>query len=67
VEFTLARVDDGEIKHEQHVVELDENIYRPMVEGAWEGDDARDVLQEAINWWEEELNLLDDQIAGLER
>lgn len=64
VEFTLGRVEDGEIRHERQVIELEENTYRPMLEGPWEGNDARDVLQEAIDWWEEQLNTIDDRIAA---
>lgn len=42
------------------VFELGENIYRPMIEGPWEGDDAREVLAEAIEWWDRQLHLIDE-------
>ncbi|NTH46626.1 hypothetical protein G6K98_15970 [Agrobacterium rhizogenes] len=45
------------------VSELDENVYRPMVDGPWVGDDARDVLSLAIDWWEMELNLIDKVVS----
>jgi hypothetical protein len=45
------------------VAELDENIYRPMIDGPWEGDDARDVLSSAIDWWERELGAIDDEVT----
>jgi hypothetical protein len=44
------------------VLELDENCYRPMLEGPWEGDDARDVLAEAIKWWSEQLDEIDREV-----
>lgn len=34
---------------------LNENIYRPMLDGFREGDDARDVYSEALSWWEDRL------------
>jgi len=36
--------------------ELDENLYKPLMDGPWEGEDARDVLREAISWWEKEID-----------
>jgi hypothetical protein len=38
---------------------LDENIFRPLISGPWAGEDARDVLHEAIEWWESELRTID--------
>jgi hypothetical protein len=35
------------------------NIYRPILDGYREGDDARDVYTEAIDWWEVELSGLE--------
>jgi len=43
---------------ESEFFELDENIYRPMLDGKWEGEDARDVLNQAILWWEQELSIV---------
>jgi len=34
---------------------IGENIYRPILDGYREGDDARDVYSDAINWWGTEL------------
>lgn len=34
---------------------IGDNIYRPLLDSYREGDDARDVLAEAIEWWEIEL------------
>jgi hypothetical protein len=45
------------------VTEIGENIYRPMLEAPWEGDDARDVLREAIDWWDKQLYAIDMETA----
>lgn len=38
---------------------VDENLYRPIMAGPWAGEDARDVLKEAIMWWAFELDKID--------
>ena len=45
----------------QGVFTLDKNIYRPMLDGVFEGNDARDVLEIAIKWWEKELTKIDEE------
>jgi len=45
-------------------MEMGENVYRPMMEGPWEGDDAREVLTEAIEWWEVQLDAIDEAVVG---
>jgi hypothetical protein len=37
------------------VFPIGDNIYRPILDGFREGDDARDVLADALEWWEIEL------------
>jgi hypothetical protein len=44
------------------VFPLDQNIYRPLMDGFREGEDARDVLSEAIEWWETELAAIDRSV-----
>jgi hypothetical protein len=39
--------------------DLDENIYRPIIQGMYEGVDARDILELAIEWWDKELSKLE--------
>ena len=58
-ELDLISTTDGSTRKHHEVFELDENIYRPMLAGPWEGDDARDVLREAIDWWKVELEKID--------
>jgi hypothetical protein len=64
IEAIAKPVNGGDAVPLREVLSLDENIYRPMVEGYFEGNDARDVLTEAIEWWESELNLIDADIAN---
>lgn len=59
VGYTLQNSATGETMQLGDVLPLGDNIYRPFLEGWREGDDARDVLSEAIGWWEAELNALD--------
>ena len=60
VEFTAQPVGGGAPVRLAQIAEIGENIYRPFLHGPWEGDDARDVLSEAIAWW-------DSQLAAIER
>ena len=46
-------VDDG--NGSMSVEILTENLYRPIEYGEYAGSDARDILGEAIDWWEAEL------------
>ena len=34
---------------------IDENIYRPMKEGFYEGEDGRTLVELAVEWWEKQL------------
>ena len=60
--MTLAPAEGGDAFDSWQVVPIGENIYRPIMEGFREGDDARDVLSEAIDWWQKELDALDDLV-----
>lgn len=60
VEFTAQPEGGSPPVRFAHVGEIGENIYRPLIDGPWEGDDARDVLANAIAWW-------DGQLAVIER
>lgn len=61
-EFTAAPVEGGDPVIVRDVAEIDENIYRPMIDGPWEGNDARDVLSLAIEWWQRELDAIDAEV-----
>lgn len=62
VPVMLQRVSDGEMVQGGVVYPLDQNIYRPLMDGFREGEDARDVLREAIEWWERELAAIDQSV-----
>lgn len=34
---------------------LDKNLFCPLTEGSFAGEDCRDVLEQAIGWWEQQL------------
>ncbi|HZG08724.1 MAG TPA: hypothetical protein VEZ70_07090 [Allosphingosinicella sp.] len=38
---------------------IPDNLYKPLVEGFGEGEDAREVYAEAIAWWGRELEEID--------
>lgn len=59
VGWTLQNPQTGERVICAEVYPIGENIYRPMVDGFREGDDARDILSDAITWWERELAAID--------
>ncbi len=44
-----------------------DNIYRPVLEGSYEGDDARDVYTVALDWWVEQLRSVDMKVKRLKR
>ena len=55
----LKRVSDGAIVQSAQVYPIGENIYRPLLDGFREGDDARDVLSDAIEWWDKQLSFIE--------
>jgi hypothetical protein len=60
----LQRLSDGALIEAATVFPLDNNIYRPLLDGFRETDDARDVLSDAIQWWENELDAIERAGAG---
>lgn len=39
--------------------EIPEFLYRPISSGFGEGDDARDIYRDAIQWWEQKISELE--------
>ncbi|MCI6959816.1 MAG: hypothetical protein MR743_08245 [Oscillospiraceae bacterium] len=39
--------------------EILEGLYIPMVNGPYEGEDCRDVIREAIDWWKQQLQKIE--------
>jgi hypothetical protein len=63
IEMTTEPVGGGDPVRTCHIVDIRENVYRPLVDGPWTGDDARDVLGEAIAWWEDQLTSIDREVT----
>lgn len=62
IRLTLVNPETGEVSYLDQVADLDENLFRPLVEGYGEGEDARDVFEEAIDWWERELTAIEEEL-----
>ena len=63
VVLTLQHPGTGETHQVQDVVPLGENIYRPLLDGYGDGEDARDVYKEAIDWWDHQLSTIEARYA----
>lgn len=64
VMMTVRHPVTGELSQIPQVVPIGENIYRPVLDGYSEGNDARDVYREALDWWNAELTLLEDALTA---
>lgn len=62
--YTLRNSITGETKETAEVIPIGDNIYRPILAGYSEGNDARDVLSEALEWWAIELDKIDRVAVG---
>lgn len=62
-EYSAQSADSGAPLTYTQIAKLDENIYRPLLDGPWEGTDARDVLGEAIEWWDKELTAIEHEVT----
>lgn len=68
VQTQVQRVSDGQLGELSGVFPIGDNIYRPLLDSYREGDDARDVYAEAIDWWESELTAIERSLQlGPER
>jgi hypothetical protein len=43
---------------------IEENIYRPLCSGPYEGEDGRTVLDDAVEWWHVQLAEVDRIVAS---
>lgn len=59
---TLIDPETGDKKLVGDIFPIADNIYRPLLSGFREGDDARDVLSDAINWWDTQLKNIESKI-----
>lgn len=48
---------------EEDTFSLNENLFRPMDSGPYAGEDGRDVLKDAIDWWSARLDEIDREVA----
>lgn len=46
---------------------IEENIYRPLHSGHYEGEDGRTLLDEAIEWWRTQLQRVDEEVEAAVR
>lgn len=44
---------------------LDENLFCPITEGTFAGEDCRDTLELAIEWWDRQLRDIDQELVHL--
>lgn len=42
---------------------LEENLFRPMQYGPYGGEDGRDVIDQAISWWDIQLDEIDRRVG----
>lgn len=64
IELSLQSLETGEMKRDGFILELGENIYRPILGGEWDGDDAREVYTEAIDWWDAQLKMIEKIVSA---
>lgn len=55
---TIVVVEETEEKIAIEDFVLDDLLYIPMVDGPYEGEDVRDLICEAIAWWEKQFNIM---------
>jgi hypothetical protein len=61
--MTVQDPETGALTQIPAVVPIGENIYRPILDGYSEGDDARDVYREALDWWGNELTMIERSLS----
>lgn len=59
VMMTVRHPETGALSQIPQVIPIGENIYRPILDGYSEGNDARDVYREALDWWDAELTAIE--------
>jgi hypothetical protein len=62
VMLTVQDPKTGEVRQAPQIVPIGENIYRPILDGYSEGNDARDVYREAIEWWNTQLAEIESKL-----
>jgi hypothetical protein len=62
IQATLVPLQGGSHVTAPFILGLDENLFRPMLDGPWEGVDCREVYEDAIAWWKSELDKIDVEV-----
>lgn len=55
--ITIANDNDNDVDLISY--QLDEGIFKPLVNGLYAGKDGRDIAREAIEWWEIQLQAVE--------
>jgi hypothetical protein len=63
IQATLMPLAGGENVTAPFVLDLDGNLFRPMLDGPWEGTDCRELYADAIAWWRSQLNEIDVEVV----
>ena len=63
-EYSFNYDDDGFflVMDDLVVSEVDGDLYKPVADGEYAGQDCRDVLCDAIAWWDEQLSIIEKEI-----
>ena len=62
-EYKFSHDDSGQTLIVQPSAEwftLDELVFCPIIDGEYSGEDCRDILAEAIHWWESQLRQIEN-------
>lgn len=62
VQLSLMPLAGGDPVATAFTLDLDENLFRPMLDGPWDGVDCREVFADAITWWDTQLNKIDAEV-----
>ena len=49
---------------DEEIEKLDEGLYCPILVGRYQGEDCRDVLEEAIKWWKKQLTGVEEEFRN---
>jgi hypothetical protein len=61
----VATLANGDSEVSQVRALIAENIYRPMWGGPYEGEDGRTLIDDAIDWWVAQFDLIEEDVARL--
>ena len=64
VVVTQGHQDSGHVVPHETPFVLGENLFRPLVDGFGMGEDARDVYDEALKWWDAELSHIEAALGS---